>query len=102
MPTYAVARIHVHYGKLPQFIAAMEKLVPLMAESGWRLESSFQTIIGNFHEVYDIWEIPDANSVGESLAVAGADPRFPEIGALLTEAIESETLTVVAKLPFSP
>jgi hypothetical protein len=102
MPTYAIARIIVRYGKLAEFIAAMEKLVPVMEDLGWRLIASYQTVIGNFHEAYDIWELPSADAVGAGLAAAAADSRFPEIAPLLTASIESETLTIVAKTPFSP
>jgi hypothetical protein len=102
MPTYAVARIIVRYGKLTEFITAMEKLVPLMEDLGWRLNASYQTVIGNFHEVYDIWELPSADAVGAGLLAAAMDSRFPEIAPLLSASIESETLTVVAKTPFSP
>jgi len=102
MPTYAVARIIVRYGKLAEFTVAMQKLVPVMADLGWRLNASYQTVIGNFHEVYDIWELPSADAVGAGLLAAAADSRFPEIGPLLAASIESETLTIVAKTPFSP
>ena len=101
MSTYAVARIIVRYGKLPQFMGAMAMLVPIMEDLGWRLDASFQTIIGNFHEVYDIWELPDANAVGAGLGAAAADPRFAAVGPLLAESIESESLSVVVKTPFS-
>jgi hypothetical protein len=102
MPTYAVARIIVRYGKLAQFAEAMGKLVPIMHDNGWRLLSSYQTIIGNFHEVYDIWELPSADAVGAGLVAAASDPRFAEFAEDLAASIESETFTIVAKTPFSP
>jgi hypothetical protein len=102
MSNYAVARIIVRYGKLAEFIGSMEKLVPIMADQGWRLHESFMTIVGNFHEVYDIWELPSADRIGADLLAAQGDPRFPEVGAGLAASIESETMSLVTKTPFSP
>jgi hypothetical protein len=99
---YCVARILIRYGELPRFVSAMERLVPIMEENGWRLNSSYQTIIGNLHEAYDIWELPSADAVGAGLVAAAADSRFPDIASDLAAAIESETLSIVAKTPFSP
>ena len=102
MPAYCVARIKIRYGKIPEFIAAMERLVPIMEEKGWKLLGAYQTVIGNIHEAYDIWELPDANAVGAGLAAAAQDVKFHELMPDLVDAIESESLTLVAKTPFSP
>jgi hypothetical protein len=102
MPAYCVARIKLRYGKIPQFIEAMGRLVPIMEENGWKLLASYQTIIGDLHEAYDIWELPDANAVGAGLVAAAGDSRFPEIAPQLADAIETEQLSIVAKTPFSP
>jgi hypothetical protein len=97
-----VARIVIRYGKIAEFIDAMQRLVPIMEEKGWKLLAAYQTVIGNIHEAYDIWELPDANAVGEGLAAAAADTRFGDLMPDLIDAIESESLTLVAKTPFSP
>jgi NIPSNAP protein len=102
MPAYCVARIKLHYGKIPDFVEAMERLVPIMEEQGWKLLASYQTVIGDLHEAYDIWELPDANAVGAGLVAAAADSRFPELAPQLAGAIETEQLSIVAKTPFSP
>jgi NIPSNAP len=102
MATYCVARIVIRYGKIAEFVDVMSRLVPIMEDNGWKLLASYQTIIGNVHEAWDIWELPDANAVGAGLAAAVADPRFHDLMPELTAAIESETLTVVVKTPFSP
>jgi len=101
-PTIMVARLLVKYGKLAQFSEAMARLVPIMEDQGWRLQVSYQTIIGNLHEVYDIWELPDPNAVGPSLIAAATDGRFPEIGEALAASVETETLSIVTRSPFSP
>jgi hypothetical protein len=102
MPAYCVARIVIRYGKIAEFIDAMQRLVPIMEEKDWKLVASYQTVIGNIHEAWDIWELPDANTVGAGLAAAAGDVRFHELMPDLVGAIESEHLTLVAKTPFSP
>jgi hypothetical protein len=102
MATNAVARINVRYGRLAQFSGAMERLLPIMADRGWTLLASYQTLIGNFHEVYDIWELPSADGIAADMLAASMDPRFAGVGEALAESVESETLSVVAPTPFSP
>jgi hypothetical protein len=102
MPAYCLARIVIRYGKIAEFIDAMQRLVPIMEEQGWKLVASYQTVIGNIHEALDIWELPDANAVGVGLAGAAGHPRFGDLLPDLAAAIESEELTIVAKTPFSP
>ena len=76
--------------------------MPIMEDNGWRLLSSYQTIIGNLHEVYDMWELPSADAVGSALGAAAADPRFAALAGDLAESVESEAFSIVAKTPFSP
>jgi NIPSNAP len=102
MPAYCVARIVIRYGKIAEFVDAMQRLVPIMEEQGWKLLASYQTVIGNLHEAWDIWELPDANAVGAGLAGAAGHPGFGDLFPDLAAAIESETLSIVAKTPFSP
>jgi NIPSNAP protein len=102
MATYCVARIVIRYGKIAEFVDAMQRLVPIMEEQDWKLVASYQTIIGNLHEAWDIWELPDANAVGIGLAGAAGHPTFGSLLPDLAAAIESETLSIVAKTPFSP
>jgi hypothetical protein len=102
MAVYCVARIGIRYGKVAEFIDAMQRLVPIMDEQGWKLVASYQTVIGNIHEALDIWELPDADAVGVGLAGAAVHPRFGDLLPDLAAAIESEELTIVAKTPFSP
>jgi hypothetical protein len=102
MPTYCVARIVIRYGKIAEFVDAMQRLVPIMEEQDWKLIASYQTVIGNLHEALDVWELPSADAVGAGLAGAAAHPRFGDLLPELAAAIESEELSIVAKTPFSP
>jgi len=100
--TYCVARLVLRYGKIAEWSAAMEKLLPIMDGQGWKLVASYQTIIGNLHEAYDIWELPSADAVASGLVGAAGHPSFATIAPELAASIESETLSIVAKTPFSP
>src|SRR3954469_8515270 len=102
MPIYLIARLIVRYGKLAEFSDIMKRLGPLMETHGWKLNAAYSTIVGNIHEVYDVWEVPDANSVPAGLAAAGGDPSFLALIPELALVVESETLTMVTKAPFSP
>jgi hypothetical protein len=46
--------------------------------------------------------LPSADAVGAGLVAAAADSRFPGIAPDLAAAIETETLSIVTKTPFSP
>ena len=100
---FLIARITVRYGKMAEFSEGMALVAPIMRDYQWNLVYAFQTVIGNYSEVYDIWEVPDANAVGAGLAGVEKDPRFAEIAHLFDESIiKSETLSVVEKTTFSP
>ena len=73
-----------------------------MEANGWKLQAAYTTVIGNLHQCYDIWELPDANAVGAGMAAAAESPAFLALFPELGDVIESETLSIVAKAPFSP
>ncbi len=102
VPFYVVARVTIRYGKILEFYEAMAGLVPIMLDAGWKLKDSYQTLVGNLHVVYDIWEVPSPDTVTTGLAVAQADPRFVEVAAKLAASVESETISITTRTPFSP
>ena len=96
------ANVKLKYGKLPEFNETMAALVPIVEQKGWKLIGSWSPIFGDIHEVHDLWEVPDANSVPTTLAELAEDAGFVELFQALTEQIDRETLSLVAKTPFSP
>ena len=72
------------------------------ARHRWKLKDSYQTLVGNLHEVYDVWEVPSPDTVTTGLAAAQADPRFAGVAVKLAASVESETITLTTKTPFSP
>jgi hypothetical protein len=102
MGTYVLATLRVKYGQLERLSDAMKKLVPIMEEQGWKLVGAYSPIVGDFKQVIDIWEVPDANAAAEGLFAAWNREDFPEVMAVLSEVVEEEVLQIVVKTPYSP
>lgn len=104
MSLYLVARLEVKYGHMAEAAEILAKFVPLLKPYGWTLLGSYHPVIGNFSEIIDIWEVPDANAVPKALEAmgSGAIEGWGEIFMAFREHVESEHLSVCAKFPFSP
>ena len=73
---YVYANVKVKYGQLPAFFEAMVTIKRVMEENGWKLVGAWSTVIGDIHEVHDLWEVEDANTVPNGFAAAFEDPDF--------------------------
>jgi hypothetical protein len=102
MSVYLYANVKLKYGKLLEFNQTMAEVVPIFERQGWKLVGAWSTVFGDIHEVHDIWEVADANAVPATLAEVMADADFPEHVKALSEQIDRETLSLIAKTPFSP
>jgi hypothetical protein len=102
MSVYLYANVKLKYGKLLEFNQTMAEVVPIFERRGWKLVGAWSTVFGDIHEVHDIWEVADANAVPATLAEVMADADFPEHVKALSEQIDRETLSLIAKTPFSP
>ena len=99
---YVYANVKVKYGQLPAFYEAMVTIRRVMEENGWKLVGAWSTVIGDLHEVHDMWEVEDANMVPAAFAAAYEDPEFVQAAAEVAAAAERETLSLVMKTPYSP
>jgi hypothetical protein len=99
---YVYANVKVKYGQLPAFYEAMVTIRRVMEENGWKLVGAWSTVIGDLHEVHDMWEVEDANTVPAAFAAAYEDPEFVQAAAEVAAAAERETLSLVMKTPYSP
>ncbi|MFZ0971885.1 MAG: NIPSNAP family protein [Solirubrobacteraceae bacterium] len=99
---YVYANVKVKYGQLPAFYEAMVTVKRVMEENGWKLVGAWSTVIGDLHEVHDMWEVDDANTVPAAFAAAYEDPEFVQAAAEVAAAAERETLSLVMKTPYSP
>jgi hypothetical protein len=99
---YVYANVKVKYGQLPAFYEAMVTIKRVMEANGWKLVGAWSTVIGDLHEVHDMWEVEDANTVPAAFAAAYEDPEFVQAAAEVAAAAERETLSLVMKTPYSP
>jgi hypothetical protein len=99
---HLLATVQIRYGGLSKFCELMTHLVPVLEARGWRLQSAHVVSIGRLFKIYDLWQIPDANSFGSVLAAASADPEFARWAARLGECVESEQVELLDDLPYSP
>ena len=73
---YVYANVKVKYGQLGPFYESMVTIKRVMEEHGWKLVGAWSTIIGDLHEVHDLWEVEDANAVASAFAAAYARCGF--------------------------
>ena len=92
---YLQASIKLYPGKLPDFIALLNKLTPVVGKHGWKLVGSYATAVGRLNTVVDLWELPDA----AALQAALSDPEMAKAAPQISEIVEDETLTMLTKLP---
>jgi hypothetical protein len=98
---YVYANVKVKYGQLPAFYEAMVTIKRVMEEHGWKLVAAWSTVIGDIHEVRDLWKVQAANTVPAGFAAAYEDPEFVHATQLSTIA-DREVLSLVTKTPYSP
>jgi hypothetical protein len=92
---YMTASIKLHPGKLPDFIALINKLTPIVARHGWKLVGSYASIVGRLNTVLDLWELPEPNAVEKAMS----DPELQKFAPLIREIVEDEVLSIMTKLP---
>jgi hypothetical protein len=99
---YVYANVKLKYGQLPAFYEAMVTIKRVMEEHGWKLVGAWSTVIGDLHEVHDLWEVQDANTVPAAFAAASEDPEFVRAATQLATIADREVLSLVTKTPYSP
>lgn len=99
---YVYGNVKVKYGQLAAFNEAMVTIKRIMESNGWKLIGAWSTVIGDIHEVHDIWEVADANTVPAAFAAAFEDPEFVAASANIAAAADREVLSLLTKTPYSP
>jgi hypothetical protein len=99
---YVYANVKVKYGRLAAFNDAMVTVKRVMENQGWKLVGAWTTLVGDLHEVHDLWEVEDANTVPAGYAAAYEDPDFAQAVAELSKIADREVLSLVTKTPYSP
>jgi len=97
---YVYANVKVKYGQLPAFYEQMVTIKRVMEENGWKLVGAWSTVIGDIHEVHDLWQVEDANTVPTGFAGAFEDPEFAAASTALAAIADREVLSLVTKTPY--
>jgi hypothetical protein len=100
---YMIARIQLQYGAeaLSTFNEALGALLPAFEEQGWKLVGAYTNAVGTLNEVWDIWEVRDANHIMEARIGVRSTPGVADWARRLSEVIVSEQLHYCEKLPYS-
>jgi quinol monooxygenase YgiN len=100
---FMLARLQVKYGHVAEVIEIMEHIKAGVERQGWTLVGGYQTTIGRFHEIWDLWDLNgDASAIGRALTEARQDPEFAQWAAKLPQFVEEEETRYMEKLPYSP
>ena len=99
---YVYANVKVKYGGLPAFNDAMVTVKRVMEQHGWKMVGAWTTLIGDLHEVHDLWEVASADAVPAAFAAAYEDPEFVQAAGRIAEVTDREVLSLVTKTPYSP
>lgn len=102
MSVYLVARVKVKYGHMAEAAEHLEKFVEILKPRKWKLLHSFYPLTGDFNEITDIWEVPDANAVTDALASMASDKEWMAVFNEWREHVAEEHLSICGKMPFSP
>lgn len=99
---FMLARIQVRYGQVQRLVDVMPAIVAGMEAQGWQLLGAWQTRIGPFHEVWDLWDVGgDASAIDRGLEGARSDPAFLAAGKQLADIIEHEEIRYLESLPYA-
>jgi hypothetical protein len=100
---FMIARIQLRYGgeALATFNEGLAALLPAFEEQGWKLVGAYVNAIGTLNEVWDIWEVDDANHIMDARMGVRSVPGVGDWAKRLSEVIVSEQLHYVEKLPYS-
>ncbi len=98
---YMLARLQVRPGRVAALTEIMSHMTPVLERQGWTLVGAYQTTIGRFNEIWDLWDIGgDASGIATGLSEARNDPEFAEWAAKLPEVVESEETRYMEKLNY--
>jgi len=97
---YMLVRLDLKVGKVGEFSEIMSHMVPALERQGWRLCGAFQNRIGKLNRCYDLWELPDANSVTSVLSAVTQDSEFSEWSAKLEGILLNEELEFMNELSY--
>lgn len=100
MAVYLFANIEVRAADFARFTEVMGEIEAAVIGAGWKLVGAFVQRTGQLNTVIDLWELEDFGHMDRGMRALGANPRFPEIKAVLEAAVVKETLTFADRLTY--
>jgi hypothetical protein len=93
----------VRYGSVAAVEAAVTEIRELLeATAGWRLIGGYRTLIGDLGELFYLWEIPPAQSIGDLIADAFKDPAIAATESAIEPLLERRDWLEMERTSFAP
>lgn len=102
MAYYVKTVVTLRLGLNPGYYELMTRLVPLMAEQGWKLAFGLQPFVGDLRELTHIWEVERFEDIERALLWCYTDPVAREVLAPMPELLSNEAFQIMTKTPYSP
>ncbi len=98
-PLYLLADVRTAYGRGPDFLALMPRVVDVLERGGWHLAGAYTSIVGEVGAALDVWQIPSPGAITAGMRSAFADAGYRAAVAELRSVIVSESVALAARLP---
>jgi hypothetical protein len=99
-PVYLHVELKIFPSKLARFLGTMQEVAPLIAQSGWGFIGAWQVNVGRAYVLRVIWRLESADAFFAGRPALTSHPRLKEFRAVLEDAIEEETVTMMSAVPY--
>lgn len=99
---YIHARLKLRIGGYDEFCEAIKAQVPVLEKHGWKLVGAWTSVVGQICTVIDLWELPDANTFFDALALWRGSPELARFREVTTKVVIEEEIQMMRKVPYSP
>ena len=101
MSIFLQATLEIDGAGYPRFLQTMAQMVPIIEESGWKLNAAYMHFTGRLNTVIDIWELEDMAHLERGFQHLMAHPRFGEFKQALDATVKTETLVFLQKFSYA-
>jgi hypothetical protein len=97
------ATLRTRYGQVARVSEVVAELRDVLEEHlGWRLVGAWRTVIGNFGEIFDLWQLPEGRTLDDMLAEARTIPDFAQAAKPLPDLIHGEDILTMRPTAYCP
>jgi hypothetical protein len=97
------ATLRTRYGQVTRVSEVVAELRGVLEEHlGWRLAGAWRTVIGDFGEIFDLWELPEGRTLDDMLAEARTIPAFARAAQPLPDLIDGEDILTLRPTAYCP